>query len=248
MRSVHGSLSRLGLEKLDVVHLHNRPGRARAVRPTLGSGAQLSVEDILGREGVVETLYRLRDRGLVGAIGCCAYGGEPDAVTELVESDRFDSVLVHFSLLNRSAWSGSTSGPIVHPDYRGIGEVAAGHGMAVVALRVLEAGLLTAGRQAQVDRSGEQRASNEELSRLAFLLENDEGTFVMPALRFVLSNAAVSTALVGVSTLDHIEAAVEAAGLGPLPRKSLQLIADAHSADAGDNRSKPIAVSAQARE
>jgi aryl-alcohol dehydrogenase-like predicted oxidoreductase len=233
-RSIYGSLSRLGVEKLDIVHLHNRPGRGRAVRPNIGSGAQLSVEDVLGRAGVVETLYRLRDRGLVGAIGCCAYGGERDAVLDLIESDRFDSVLVHYSLLNRSAWSNSTSVPTVPQDYGGVGEVAARRGMAVVALRVLEAGLLTGGPPA------DQRARSEELSRFDFLLESGEATMVTPALRFVLSNAAISTALVGISTLEHIEEAVAAAGLGPLPSATIRRIVGDHSANPDDENSKRV--------
>ena len=234
-RSIHGSLSRLGLQKLDIVHLHNRPGRERAVRPVLGSGAQLSVDDILGPAGVVETLYRLRDRGLVGAIGCCAFGGEPEAVRELIESDRFDSVLLNYSLLNPSAWAGTTRATAGLPDYAGAGEAAARRGMAVVALRVLEAGRLTGRPPEPAARPRDQQAYTAGLSRLAFLVDNDEETLVTPALRFVLSNAAISTALVGVSTLDQIEAAVAAANLGPLPIETLQRITDAHAADSADD-------------
>ncbi len=38
------------------------------------------------------------------------------------------------------------------------------------------------------------------------------------AERFVISHPAVSTMLVGYSTLDHLEAAIAAVNKGPLPR------------------------------
>jgi aryl-alcohol dehydrogenase-like predicted oxidoreductase len=239
-RSIHGSLTRLGLETLDIVHLHNRPGRSRALRPALGSGAQLSVEDVLGPAGVVEALFRLRDRGLVGAIGCCGFGGEADAVLELIESDRFDSVLVNYSLLNRSAWSGPAAGPAADPDYAGAGVSAARRGMGVVALRVLEAGLLTGRPAPKGAETSDPPAPAARLGRLAFLLEEDAASWVTPGLRFVLSNPAISTALVGVSTLDHIEAAAEAAALGPFSSAILQRIDDAWPADDGGSVSEPL--------
>ena len=45
------------------------------------------------------------------------------------------------------------------------------------------------------------------------------------AERFVISHPAVSTMLVGYSTLDHLEAAIAAVNKGPLPQAVLQRLA-----------------------
>ena len=45
------------------------------------------------------------------------------------------------------------------------------------------------------------------------------------AERFVIAHPAVSTMLVGYSTLDHLEAAIAAVNKGPLPETVLKQIA-----------------------
>jgi aryl-alcohol dehydrogenase-like predicted oxidoreductase len=45
------------------------------------------------------------------------------------------------------------------------------------------------------------------------------------AERFVIAHPAVSTMLVGYSTLDHLEAAIAAVSKGPLPDAALKRIA-----------------------
>jgi hypothetical protein len=138
---VDASLARLRVERLDVLNLHNRIGDVRAVRSPHGSGALLSVSDVLGERGVGETVRRLQSDGRAGVIGCCAFGGEHDAVEAIIDSGAFSSVLINYSLLNPSAW--------IYPpppnaiDYGAIGARAAARGMAIVALRVLEGGVLS---------------------------------------------------------------------------------------------------------
>ena len=46
---------------------------------------------------------------------------------------------------------------------------------------------------------------------------DDYGTRAQTALRYVLSNKAVSTAIVGLSEPAYIDEAVEGAAMGPLP-------------------------------
>jgi aryl-alcohol dehydrogenase-like predicted oxidoreductase len=140
IRSVEGSLKRLRLPHLALVQLHNRVGAQRAAKPDIGTGALMTVDDVLGPGGVVEGLNRLRDRGLVSFFGCCAFGGETDAVAQLVDSGAFDTVLVHYSALNQTAWV-TPSEPGIR-DYGRAGARASAAGMGTVALRVLEGGKL----------------------------------------------------------------------------------------------------------
>jgi aryl-alcohol dehydrogenase-like predicted oxidoreductase len=178
--SVAGSLARLCVQQLDVVHLHNRVGSIRAPRSRYGSGALLTVDDVIGPGGVAETFRRLRDDGRVGVAGCCAFGGEPLAVAEIVDSGAFASVLVHYSMVNPTAWTPAIR--VNGNDYASIGARAAARGMAVVALRILEGGVMSTG-----DR-------------------------IAAAIKFAIGNSQLATALIGFSNQQQIDQACESAG------------------------------------
>jgi aryl-alcohol dehydrogenase-like predicted oxidoreductase len=224
-RSIEGSLARLRRDRLDVVHLHNRVGPARAAKATYGSGALLSVDDVIGAAGVFETLDSLRRAGRIGVIGCCAFGGDPRSVQRLLESGRFESVLINHSFLNPSAWR-----PVAVPDekydYAGVAARADARGMGIVSLRILEGGLLTGpiGEGGAAGRATEPyRTILERLARLD-PQKDGIGDRAELAVRYVLSNASVSTALVGFSSVAQIDAAVQYAERGPLSAAQLQLI------------------------
>jgi len=51
-------------------------------------------------------------------------------------------------------------------------------------------------------------------------------SMVEAAYRFVISHDAISTALVGASTLDHLEQAAAAVNKGPLPPAALARVAE----------------------
>lgn len=214
LKSVEGSLERLGQPRISVLHLHNRIGMARARQSDLGSGALLGVEDVLGPKGVAETFAGLRAQGIVEALGCSAYGGDMAAVERVVDSGAFDCLQVHYSLLNPTAWGSPRGGEV--RDYRRIGARAARAGMGVIALRVLEAGLLT-GRTPPVRAAleKEREAARARLVVLAPLLGAEP--LAQTALRFALSQAEVATVLVGFSDVTQVEDAVAAAVQGPLP-------------------------------
>ena len=197
-RSVEASIARLGVKRVDLVQLHNRIAAARAAKADIGTGAMLTVDDVLAADGVVPTLDRLRARGLVAQIGCCAYGGEPAAVAKLIDSGAFATMLVYYNLANPSAFGPCPPG---RRDYARLGARAAAAGMGLIALRVLDGGQLLSNPAAEIRALAQE--ARTDLPSLA--------------LRFVLSNASVATALVGFSDIAHIEAACAAAEAGGLP-------------------------------
>lgn len=218
-RSVAASLAHLGLTRLPVVQLHNRVGPTRTSAGNLGSAALLSVEDVLGPGGVVEALRSLQAQGRIGALGASAYGGDMAAVRRLVDSGEFDLITVNHSLLNETAWRDASerAAPGLR-DYAGIGRHAADAGLGVVSLRVLEGGLL-AGPQVEVP-GGERRQPPGQ----AVLAERAAVLYRQPqapqgagdAIRGVLAVSQVSTALIGLSDVHQVDAAVAAAREGPL--------------------------------
>jgi predicted aldo/keto reductase-like oxidoreductase len=156
----------------------------------------------------VETLRRLRRDGRVGVIGCCAFGGEHEAVAAIIDSGEFSSVLINYSLLNATAWN--CPPPPNAIDYRGIGARAAERGMAVVALRVLEGGLLSRPRRSEVAPSDMLQALAKGKKDLASL-----------AVRFALSNKELATVLIGLSDEHQVRRAAEYSRRGALSPQSL---------------------------
>jgi aryl-alcohol dehydrogenase-like predicted oxidoreductase len=138
LRSVVASTERIG-HPITLIQLHNRVGARRANKAEYGSGALLTVDDVLGGGGVIEAFLALRDRGLVRFFGCSAYGGDPVAVARLIESGAFDTITVNYSLLNRTAWEPDAR---VARNYDGSGKRAAAAGMGIIGLRILEGGAL----------------------------------------------------------------------------------------------------------
>jgi aryl-alcohol dehydrogenase-like predicted oxidoreductase len=138
LRSVVASTERIG-HPITLIQLHNRVGARRANKAEYGSGALLTVDDVLGRGGVIEAFLALRDRGLVRFFGCSAYGGDPVAVARLIDSGAFDTITVNYSLLNRTAWEPDAR---VARNYDGSGKRAAAAGMGIIGLRILEGGAL----------------------------------------------------------------------------------------------------------
>jgi D-threo-aldose 1-dehydrogenase len=89
-RSLEQSLKALGLEKLDLLHLHD-PEHAR------------SLAEATGREGALGELFRLKQEGLVTAVGLAA--GPVDLMMPLLRDWDFDALITHnrFTLANRNA-------------------------------------------------------------------------------------------------------------------------------------------------
>jgi aryl-alcohol dehydrogenase-like predicted oxidoreductase len=182
---------------------------------------------VLGPRGVVAGMAALRERGLAGAFGCCAYGGETAALDRVIASDAFDAMLVHYSMLNQTAFLPSPPGSTVH-DYGGVAARAAARGMGIVILRVLEAGLLAENSR---ERAGAARDDKTARTRALAAVRDGEPNLASAAVRFALSNPAVSTVLIGVSDVSHVDAAVDAAERGRLPAAALEQIERARRAD-----------------
>jgi D-threo-aldose 1-dehydrogenase len=209
--SLRASLARLKRASVDLLQLHNRIGPAPG-------GRVMTVDQILGKNGVAEGLERLREKGLIRHMGITAIG-EAASVCEVIGSKRFDSAQVYYNLLNPSAgrsmpkaWTGQNMGGI-------IAACRANH-VAVMAIRIFAAGVI-----ATDERTGRESvliadtsiAEDARKSRAVFdAIGTDQGTRAQIALRFVLSNPDISCAVIGSAELQHIDEALQAAAMGPL--------------------------------
>ena len=104
---------------------------------------------------------------------------------------------------------------------------AAANGMGVLVASPLATGALTGAQPHPLatGREGPRYEANERAAAaFHFLVEEEGGTMVQAALRFVLSRPEVSSVLVGFSAREHIDEAVACAygkGLSPAARVHL---------------------------
>ncbi|MBD3625838.1 MAG: aldo/keto reductase [Rhodobacteraceae bacterium] len=89
-QSVEESLDALGLDSLHILHLHD-PEYCR------------DLDEITGPGGALEELFRMKEEGLVQAVGLAM--GKLDLMTKLLPDWEFDALVSHnrFTLLNREA-------------------------------------------------------------------------------------------------------------------------------------------------
>jgi aryl-alcohol dehydrogenase-like predicted oxidoreductase len=217
------SLQRLGLDHVDLFQLHN---------PLVAKDAddKMDVEIALGE--VVPALHKLQKAGKTRFIGFSGVG-EPASILKAVDSRAFDTVQVVYNALNPSA-----GGPLPKGapglDYGRLLDRAKAADMGTIVIRALAGGALS-GTEARhplamqvVDPIGSAPDFAADVKRAQALqpvAREMGGSLIELAERFVISHPAVSTMLVGYSTLDHLETAVAAVNKGPLPDVALAKIA-----------------------
>ena len=228
-RSIEESLRRLGLDSVDVIHLHNRVAHQRG--GNVGSGPLLALDDVLGPRGVLEGLRKAKEQGKTRAIGLCGFGGAVPCINEAIDSGGFDSILVYFNLLNPTAAMPAPHG-FTGTDYGQIMTRAAAKGMGVVVLRILAGGALTGQTErhplAGTRPAAEYEAELQRARSLQFLVESGEETMAQAAIRFGLLRPEVSTVLVGVSAPEHLDAAAACSGATPFPPAAMERLAELH--------------------
>lgn len=237
-RSVEDSLRRLRVEAVTNVQVHNRVGRARAARADLGVGALLTPSDILGP--VHDTLEALRREGKMQAIGCCAWGGEYDAVCEVLNGAEWDTVLVGYSLLNPTSGRAAPAG-FRGRDFQNVMATAASNGTCAVVLRVLESGTLSGASHphptsVQARSPSREFADNVERARALGYLARGGQTLTQAAIRFALGDPRVGVVLVGFSAMDQVAEAAGAANGVRLSESDLARLDDLYASDFGRNR------------
>jgi aryl-alcohol dehydrogenase-like predicted oxidoreductase len=132
-RSVETSLGLLGLERLDLFHLHNPIARVRSER-------RLGVADVL--DAVVPAARRLQEQGKIRFFGVTALG-ETGALHRALASDAIDTAQVCFNLLSPTAAHEVPAG-FPAQDFDGLALLAREQGVGTIGIRVLAGGALRA--------------------------------------------------------------------------------------------------------
>jgi aryl-alcohol dehydrogenase-like predicted oxidoreductase len=219
-RSVETSLGRLGLERVDLLHLHNLIGRVGDERP-------LGVARVL--EAVVPAVRRLQEQGKVRFFGVTA-SGETGALHRVLASGAIDTAQVVFNLLNPT---GAYEVPAGFPaqDYDRLLLLAREQGVGTIGIRAVAGGALSG----QVARhptaipsvapiaSGPDYATDAARARVfqPLVAQGHAGSLIEAALRFAITGDAMSTVQIGCSDLAQLDFAAAAVNKGPLSPAAL---------------------------
>jgi len=233
--SLEGSLARLRLDRVDILHLHN------PITETEG-GSALSVRQVL--DDVVPAFERLRQQGKIRFGGISALG-DTAALHRVIDARAFDSAQVVYNMLNPSA---AEELPMNYPaqDYGRLFDHTAAAGVGVVGIRVLAGGALSGSAERHpiagpapepIGSAMGYDADVDRARRLVRLVEEGfAASLTEAATRFALSHPAMGTILVGMATPHQFEDALAAVHKGPLSRAALDRLSVLQKAFSGEPR------------
>ncbi|MDH6220794.1 aldo/keto reductase [Streptomyces pseudovenezuelae] len=185
LRSVEDSLRRMGVDRIDVLFLHD---------------AEKHFEDAL-RDGL-PALTELRAQGVVGAIGAGMY--HPGQLTRLIEESDVDVVMLsgRYTLLDQSALDELLP-------------TCTAREVSVIAASVFNSGLLATARPpegATFDYAPAAPRMLERAHRIADVCETHGVTLPELAMAFPLRHPAVAGIAVGMRSADEVRRNVAAFG------------------------------------
>jgi aryl-alcohol dehydrogenase-like predicted oxidoreductase len=233
--SLEGSLARLRLDRVDILHLHNTITEK-------GGGLALSIRQVL--DDVVPVFDRLRQQGKIRFLGMTAVG-DTAALHQVIDAGAFDSAQVVYNMLSPSA---AEELPPNYPaqDYGRLFDHTKAAGVGVVGIRVLAGGALSGSADRHPIASptpepiGSAMSYDADIDRARRLLplvrEGFATSLTEAATRFALSHPAMGTILVGMATPQQFEDALVAVQKGPLPQAALDRLAALRQAFSGELR------------
>jgi len=223
--SLEASLRRLGRGSVDLFQLHNPITNA-------GEDSALTPRQVL--DEVVPAMQRLRQAGKTRFFGITAIG-DAEALHAVVAARAIDTMQMPYNLLNPSAGGALPPNYPAH-DFRQLMLLGQEAGVGVIGIRTLAAGALSgeaarhpiAAPSVEPIASGSSYEMDLERARLLQPLvdEGHAGSLVEAAIRFAISHPAMSTALIGIATVEQFETAAAAAAQGPLSAAALARVAE----------------------
>jgi D-threo-aldose 1-dehydrogenase len=190
-RSLEQSLEALGVDRIDLLHLHDPEHAA-------------SFDEISRPGGAIEELFRIKEEGLARAVGLAA--GSVDVMTPLLQRFDFDALITHnrFTLVNRNA--------------EAMMDFAHAKGVAVLNAAPYAGGVLAKGSGAYA-RYVYQEASSEVLEPIRRIEAICATHGVAPgavALQFSMRDPRVTSTVCGVSKPERVSETLEWARF-PIP-------------------------------
>lgn len=218
-RSVDASLGRLRVSSVPLLILHSR-----IMADTPQDNRSLTPGHILESGGIADIMDRLREEGMCDWIGITGLG-DPKAIAHVVDSGRFDAAQIYYNMLNPTAMSPPARG-WNSTDFNGLLKKCAGQDMGVMGIRIFAAGHLATrerhGRELPITANADNAAEEARAQAVFSVIGDRYGTSAQAALRFGLACPLLSTIVVGIGEHWHLDQAVGAVRMGPLPQEALR--------------------------
>lgn len=178
-RSVEQSMETLGLDHLQLVHLHDPE--------------YCDLDEVMGPGGAIETLFALKGEGLIDHVGLAA--GRVDIMEKCLERAEFEVLLTHnrYTVLNRNADR--------------LIDLCASKGVAVLNASPYGSGILARGTAAYA-RYAYQDASEEIVAmarRMEAICERYDVPLAAAALQFSMRDPRIVSTVVGVSRPERMQ-------------------------------------------
>jgi D-threo-aldose 1-dehydrogenase len=190
-RSLEESLEALGLDRVDLLHLHDPEHSA-------------SLSEIAGPNGALAELFKMKDEGLAAAVGLAA--GSTEIMMPMLRDWDFDALITHsrFTLANRNAE------PMI--------DFARSKGIAVLNAAPYASGILAKGSDT-FNRYVYQEATEAMIDPIR-RIEAVCSKYAIPpgaaALQFSLRDARITSTICGVSRPERVRQTLEWASW-PIP-------------------------------
>lgn len=183
-RSLEESLDALGLDRLQLLHLHDPEHTA-------------SLSEVTGPGGAISELFKMKDEGLVEAVGLAA--GDVDVMMPILRDWDFDALVTHnrFTLTNRNA------GEMI--------ELARSKGIAILNAAPYCGGVLAKGTDSY-RHYVYQDATDQMLDPIRRIEAICSAHGIPPgaaALQFSLNDERIGSTVCGVSKAERIEQTIE---------------------------------------
>ena len=218
-RKIDASLGRLQRNFVELYQLHNRI-------QNISDKNNFSVKDILKKGGVADAMEKFKSDGRIKSIGITALG-DIDAINEVVLSDCFDVAQIYYNLLNPSA-SFSSPGKWNDHNFSNLIKNCKSKDMGLMNIRIYAAGYLATdkrhGREIPITFGINETELNKRVEKINLIMRDIQGTKAQKALRYGLSNDDMSTIVIGLAEISHLEEALEGYELGSLDEEILRKI------------------------
>lgn len=214
LQSIRESLTRLRVPRVTLLQLHNSITRVRDSQPT-----SITPEDVLGPTGILAGMEIARGEGLVDYFGLTGIG-EAAGLREVIRSKKFETIQTPLHLLNMSPLR-AIPVSLHDPDYGGFLQDAIDVGMGIFAIRVYAGGALIGSEPSAhtlktpffpLSLYERDRVRLAQLRKVA----GDAWLGGETALRYILSQGEVTSAIVGFGSEKEVDEACASESRGVL--------------------------------
>jgi L-galactose dehydrogenase/L-glyceraldehyde 3-phosphate reductase len=218
-RKLDNSLKRLKTDKLDLYQLHNKI--------TFEEGVEtLTSAQILEKNGVCDIMEKIKEDSRVDHIGLTALG-DTKPIRDVVNTGCFDTAQIYYNLLNPTA-TFKEKGIWNDQDFSNLVSDCQTQNMGILGIRVFAAGLLATdirhGREIPVTHMIDIKEEERRVQRIYKVVGQTYGNRAQLAVRYGLSAESLHCTVLGLATLEHLQNAIQAVEMGPLPEDVLEKI------------------------